>query len=69
MKSKIISILTIISLLSCFFFMNNVKAETLQEQKEQNQAKVWAFIYLFTLSIGIYFIIELVDVLYLFVGI
>ena len=39
MKSKIISILTIISLLSCFFFMNNVKADTLQEQKEQNQAK------------------------------
>ena len=39
MKSKIISILTIISLLSCFFFMNNVKADTLQEQKEKNQAK------------------------------
>ena len=39
MKSKIISILTIISLLSCFFFMTNVKADTLQEQKEQNQAK------------------------------
>lgn len=39
MKSKIISILTIISLLSCFFFIHNVKADTLQEQKEQNQAK------------------------------
>ena len=39
MKSKIISILTIISLLSCFFFMTNVKADTLQEQKEKNQEK------------------------------
>lgn len=39
MKSKVISVFVIISLLSCFFFMPKINAETLQEQKEQNQAK------------------------------
>lgn len=39
MKSKIISILTIVILLSCFFFIPKTNAETLQEQKEQNQEK------------------------------
>lgn len=39
MKSKVISVFIIISLLSCFFFMPKINAETLQEQKEQNQAK------------------------------
>ena len=39
MKSKVISVFIIISLLSCFFFIPKINAETLQEQKEQNQAK------------------------------
>ena len=39
MKGKVISVFIIISLLSCFFFMPKINAETLQEQKEQNQAK------------------------------
>lgn len=39
MKSKVISVFIIINLLSCFFFMPKINAETLQEQKEQNQAK------------------------------
>lgn len=39
MKSKIVSILIIVSLLSCFFFIPKANAETLQEQKEQNQEK------------------------------
>lgn len=39
MKSKVISVFVIISLLSCFFFIPKINAETLQEQKEQNQAK------------------------------
>ena len=39
MKSKIISILTIVILLSCFFFIPKINAETLQEQKEQNKEK------------------------------
>lgn len=39
MKDKVISIFVIIILLSCFFFVPNINAETLEEQKEQNQAK------------------------------
>ena len=39
MKSKIISIFVIIILLSCFFFMPKIRADSLEEQKEQNQAK------------------------------
>lgn len=39
MKSKSVSILIIVSLLSCFFFIPKANAETLQEQKEQNQEK------------------------------
>ena len=39
MKNKVISILVMITILSCFFFIPNTNADTLQEQKEQNQAK------------------------------
>lgn len=39
MKSKILSVLMIIHILSCFFFMPNHKAATLEEQKQENQAK------------------------------
>jgi len=39
MKSKIISILIIVSLLSCFFFIPKTHADTLEEQKQQNQEK------------------------------
>lgn len=39
MKSKIISIFVITSLLSCFFFMPSLQATTLQEQKEENAQK------------------------------
>lgn len=39
MKNKVISILVIITILSCFFFVPEIKADTLQEQKEQNQQK------------------------------
>ena len=39
MKNKVISILIIITLLSCFFFIPKINAETLQEQKEQIEQK------------------------------
>lgn len=39
MKSKVISIICIITLVSCFFFMPNARAETLEEQKQNNQTK------------------------------
>lgn len=39
MKSKVIWIFVIISLLSCFFFVPKTKADTLEEQKQQNQQK------------------------------
>lgn len=39
MKKKIIPILTIIILLSCFFFIPKIKASTLEEQKQENQDK------------------------------
>lgn len=39
MKSKIISIFVIATLLSCFFFMPKLQAATLQEQKEENAQK------------------------------
>ena len=39
MKLKVISILTIIALVSCFFFIPEIKAATLNEQLEENQAK------------------------------
>lgn len=39
MKRKVISIFIMISLLSCFFFIPEIKADTLEEQKQQNQAK------------------------------
>jgi len=39
MKNKVISILSIIAILSCFFFMSNVNGATLQEQKEENSQK------------------------------
>ena len=37
MKQKVICLVSIIAIVSCFFFMPLVKAETLQEQKEKNQ--------------------------------
>lgn len=39
MKSKFISVITVLVLLSCFFFIPKTNAETLQEQKEQNEQK------------------------------
>lgn len=39
MKSKVISIISILILLSCFFFMPNIRAASLQEQKEENAQK------------------------------
>ena len=39
MKQKVICLLSIFAIVSCFFFMPYVKAETLQEQKEQNEKK------------------------------
>ena len=39
MKKKIIPILTVIILLSCFFFIPKIKASTLEEQKQENQGK------------------------------
>ncbi len=39
MKKKIIPILTVIILLSCFFFIPKIKASTLEEQKQENQDK------------------------------
>ena len=39
MKNKVISILVMVTILSCFFFIPKANADTLQEQKEQNQAK------------------------------
>lgn len=39
MKDKLISIFIIIILLSCFFFVPKINAETLEEQKQENQAK------------------------------
>jgi len=39
MKKKIIPILTVIILLSCFFFIPKIKASTLEEQKQKNQDK------------------------------
>ena len=39
MKKKIIPILTVIILLSCFFFIPKIKAYTLEEQKQENQGK------------------------------
>ena len=39
MKSKVISVLILIQLLSCFFFMPTIRAESLEEQKQENQAK------------------------------
>ena len=39
MKNKVISILIMIIILSCFFFVPKINADTLQEQKEQNQQK------------------------------
>ena len=39
MKRKVISVLILISFLSCFFFFPKIKAATLQEQKQENQEK------------------------------
>lgn len=39
MKNKVISIITIIAILSCFFFISDIKATTLEEQKKENQEK------------------------------
>ena len=39
MKSRILSILVIMNILSCFFFMPTIQAATLEEQKQENQAK------------------------------
>ena len=39
MKNKVISIISIIAILSCFFFISNTKAATLTEQKQENQEK------------------------------
>lgn len=39
MKRNIISIMVIISLLSCFFFVPMTRAATLEEQKQENQNK------------------------------
>ena len=39
MKRKVISILVVISLLSCFFFVPKTKSATLEEQKQENQNK------------------------------
>lgn len=39
MKNKVISILVIITLSSCFFFIPKINAATLEEQKKENQEK------------------------------
>jgi len=39
MKNKVISILVMIAVLSCFFFIPKINGATLQEQKEQKQQK------------------------------
>lgn len=39
MKQKVMSLVSIVAIVLCFFFMPNVKAETLQEQKQANQEK------------------------------
>lgn len=39
MRNKIISMLTIIIIISCFFFMPKINAATLEEQKQENQEK------------------------------
>ena len=39
MKRKVMSLVSVIAIVLCFFFMPNVKAETLQEQKQANQEK------------------------------
>ena len=39
MKQKIISLVSLVIVVSCFFFMPKVKAETLQEQKEKIEQK------------------------------
>lgn len=39
MKNKIISVLSVIIILSCFFFIPKINAATLEEQKQENQEK------------------------------
>ena len=39
MKQKIICLISLAIIVSCFFFMPVIKAETLQDKKEQNEQK------------------------------
>ncbi|MBP3255478.1 MAG: peptidoglycan DD-metalloendopeptidase family protein [Clostridia bacterium] len=39
MKRKVISLISIATIVSCFFFMPTIKAETLQDKKNQNEQK------------------------------